>query len=133
MRKMKLGNPIVPAIGVAATIIICITLIAAMAKLTLTGKIGEEGSEISVNFILMLSTAVGSLLSLKLTKTKEVPICILHVALLTLISITVGLMIDGSFENMLLRTGSILAGEAAICIVTTKTGKRQKRKNRRHR
>jgi len=133
MKKMKLANPIALLIGVATTIIICAVLIAAMAKLTLIGKMGEGGSEIYVSFILLVSTAIGSLISLKLAKKQEVLICILHVALLILISVTVGFMIDGVFENILLRIGSILAGEVLICILSTKTGKRQKRKNRRYR
>lgn len=133
MKKMKLANPIALVIGVATTIIICIVLIAATAKLTLTGKMGEGGSEMSVSFVLLLSTAIGSLLSIKLTKKQEVLICILHAVLLMLISVTAGLTIDGNFENILLRIGSILVGEALICILSTKTSKRQKGKNRRYR
>ena len=131
MKKMKLANLIALVIGAATTIIICIVLIAATAKLTLTGKMGEGGSEMSVSFVLLLSTAIGSLLSIKLTKKQEVLICILHAVLLMLISVTAGLTIDGKFENILLRIGSILVGEVLICILSTKTSKRQKGKNRR--
>ena len=120
------------AFGIGISMILCFLLIVGAAQLVLSEKIGEGGVELLITMILFLSSVTGNYLC---AFREKQPILIIAVS--TLIAMMIlfisGLSVDGVFENMLLRFGSLMAGAVISCLLCLKLSCKVKRKKKYYR
>lgn len=133
MSKTKLISPVNIALGVFVAMASCLGLVTLLARLVISERIGELGIEIATNIIVFLSVLIGGIISVVRSKSKQLICSILYAGIMVLILVITGLVTDGTFENGILRLGSVAIAGGLLCTKYIKSDKRQNMKNRRYR
>ena len=118
-------------IGTGVAIAACVGAAAALAQLVVTEKVGEGSADALITVILLLSSVLGNITSITSQGNKPLVSAAITTAVLLLLMVVGGLIIDGKFENCLLRVMAVVAGGLISCIFCLKkSGKPVRRKKR---
>ena len=132
LSKVKLSDWSNLILCILLTAFICMGLTAVLTRLVLTERVGELGAEIGINLTIILAIIIGGAPFVKMGNNKE-QFCLLYGVMLLLIVVSFGLAIDGKFENVFIRIGSIVVTIILLYAKLTRTGKRRNKKNNRYR
>ena len=117
------GIPVGLGLGLASSLLITIGGAALTAWMVAGEKIGEASGGYAVIVILVLSSALGALVSTWLIKRLRLQMCMLSGGLyyLSLLAMT-ALLFGGQYQGMGASAVAVLAGCAVIAFLPTKNG-----------
>ena len=129
-KKHKSGWLFTAAIGSGLALVVLGILVALLTGLILNGRIGEGSSERIVYGMHIVSILIGTELAKRICANNEMRIPITVGITYAVLCMVAGMMLEGTFRNMLLHIIAICSGVAiscALCIHRAKrSGKRKK-------
>jgi len=117
--------------GVIAALGVIAIFVGILSYFLLSGRIGEGAAEIGIVAGTGLAAAIGSFVSIGLSKGSKVVNCTLVAILVFTVLLIVGLFTDGKFDNVITRVISLTVGSLAACtLLISTTGKKNSIKRR---
>ena len=130
-RVEKRSTALKIAIGIAISVAVEILVLCLMARLLVSGKIGEASMDAITLISMGIASAVGPLLSLMVLYDSRVIIPVMIMLGNFTLTICCGFMVDGSFKGVPGPMLAILVGGVSSCVIfMKKTGRRPGRKKR---
>lgn len=123
MKRRNRMNPTLAGsvlIGVGASIIITAAAIALGSKLMLRQTVGEGSTAWIVGGVSFLSTLAGCVTAGSMNTEGKMKTIIITAGVFSVLLLTVGMLMDGTYDGVLWKMGLIAAGGLVSCVICRK-------------